>query len=132
VLTVDVVFDISPLNGWRRIEEVHTLPRRMRRMLAMDRVAGVIDVSLTDNTHEVVISYPALQPDVNGIHKIVIMPRYARHLGNLLIEYAAAAEAKTNREVVKSNFSTGESGSVPLQTKRSDGISGDPESPDQV
>jgi len=70
-------------------------------MLEMDRVAGVIEVSLTDDTHEVVISYPASQPNANGIHEIVIMPRYARHLGNLLIEYAAAAEAKTKRQVVK-------------------------------
>ena len=79
------------------MEELHTLPQRKRRMLEMDRVAGVIDVSLTDNTHEVVISYPATPPGTNGTHEIVIMPRYARHLGNLLIEYAAAAEAKTKR-----------------------------------
>ena len=65
----------------------------------MDRVAGVIDVSLTDDTREIIIRHPASQPDANGIHEIVIMPRYARHLGNLLIEYAAAAEAKTNRRV---------------------------------
>lgn len=65
----------------------------------MDRVAGVIDVSLAENSHEVVISYPASMPNSNGVHEIVIMPRYARHLGNLLIEYAAAAEAKTNRRV---------------------------------
>jgi hypothetical protein len=64
-------------------------------MLEMDRVAGVIDVSLTDNTHEVVISYPASQPDANGIHEIVIMPRYARHLAQVLIEYAGIAEAKS-------------------------------------
>ena len=67
-------------------------------MLEMDRVAGVIDVSLTENTHEVVISHPASRPNANGIQEIVIMPRYARHLGNLLIEYAAAAEAKTKNK----------------------------------
>jgi hypothetical protein len=63
----------------------------------MDKVAGVIDVSLTDDTHEVVISYPASKPNTNGVHEIVIMPRYARHLAHVLIEYAAAAEAKTKK-----------------------------------
>jgi NACalpha-BTF3-like transcription factor len=99
VLTVDVAFYISPFGGWRRIEGSHTLPRQMKRMLDMDKVAGVIDVSLTDNTHEVVISYPDSRPNANGVHEIVIMPRYARHLAQVLIEYAAAAEAKTNRRV---------------------------------
>jgi hypothetical protein len=70
-------------------------------MLEMDKVAGVIDVSLTENTHEVVISYPASRPNANGVHEIVIIPRYARHLAQVLIEYAAAAEAKTKRQAVK-------------------------------
>jgi hypothetical protein len=61
----------------------------------MDRVAGVIEVSLTDETHEVLISHPASQPNIGGTHEIAIMPRYARHLAHLLIEYADAAEAET-------------------------------------
>jgi NACalpha-BTF3-like transcription factor len=120
VHTVDVVFDISPLKGWRRIEELHTLPRQMKRMLEMDKVAGVIDVSLTDNNHEVVISYPASRPNANGIQEIVIMPRYARHLGNLLIEYAAAAEAKTKTHVVQNYLQDKKNGSATLRTRRCD------------
>jgi hypothetical protein len=95
VHTVDVVFDISSLNGWRRIEELHTVPRQKRRMLEMDRVAGVIEVSLIDDTHEVVISYPASKPNSSGVHEIVIMPRYARHLAQVLIEYADISEAES-------------------------------------
>ena len=80
----------------------------------MDRVAGVIDVSLTDNTQEIVISYPASKPNANGVHEIVIIPRYARHLGNLLIEYAAAAEAKTKRHAVRSYLQDKKNGSASL------------------
>ena len=59
----------------------------------MDRVAGMIEVSLTDETPEVVMRVPASPSDTKGKHEIVIMPRYARHLAHLLIEYADAAEA---------------------------------------
>jgi len=53
----------------------------------------MIEVSLTDETPEVVMRYPASPSDAKGQHEIVILPRYARHLANLLIEYADAAEA---------------------------------------
>lgn len=60
----------------------------------MERVAGVIEVSLNYDTHEIVIRHPGLRADVDGSHEIAIMPRYARHLAHLLMEYAATAEAE--------------------------------------
>jgi len=59
----------------------------------MDRVAGIVEVWRTDGTHEVVISHPALKSDDNGTGQIAFSPRSARHLAQLLIEYAADAEA---------------------------------------
>lgn len=59
----------------------------------MDKVAGVIEVSLADETPEIVMKYPATPSDSEGKHEIAIMPRYARHLANLLLEYANAADA---------------------------------------
>jgi hypothetical protein len=60
----------------------------------VDRVAGVLEVWRTDDTHEVVISHPALKPDSKGNGQIAFSPRSARHLAHLLIEYAADAEAE--------------------------------------
>ncbi len=60
----------------------------------MDKVAGVLEVGRTDDTYEIVISYPALKPDANGFGHIVVLPRQARHLANLLIEQATYAEAE--------------------------------------
>ena len=60
----------------------------------MDRVAGVLEVGRTDDTHEIVISHPALKPDANGFGHIIISTRNARHLAQLLIEHAADAEAE--------------------------------------
>lgn len=58
----------------------------------MDEVAGFLEVGRTDDTHEVVIRYrnPAL--DVNGTVRIVVSPRHARYLANLLTEHATYAE----------------------------------------
>jgi len=64
----------------------------------MDEVAGVIEVSLTDEIPEMVMRCPATPSDSKGKHEIAILPRYARHLANLLVEYAEAAEASTERK----------------------------------
>ncbi len=58
----------------------------------MDKVAGFLEVGRTDNTHEIVISFPGLKADGSGVARIVLSPRYARHLANLLIEHATCAE----------------------------------------
>lgn len=71
----------------------------------MDRVAGFLEVGRTDNTHEIVISFPELKPDANGASRIVLLPRYARHLANLLIEHATYAEGEAVDMLPKSSKS---------------------------
>lgn len=62
----------------------------------MDKVAAVLEVTRTDDTQEVVIIHPDLKPDASGVGRLVFSPRHARHLANLLVEHAAAAEAEAN------------------------------------
>jgi hypothetical protein len=62
----------------------------------MERVAGVLEVWRTDDTHQIVINHPNSKPDAKGACRIVISPRHARHLAHLLIEEAADAEAEAN------------------------------------
>jgi len=61
----------------------------------MDRVAGRIEISLSDEIPEVILRYPTYPSAAKGTHEIVILPRQARHLAHLLIEYADAAEVDT-------------------------------------
>jgi hypothetical protein len=60
----------------------------------MDKVAAVLEVTRTDDTQEVVLIHPDLKPDASGVGRLVFSPRHARHLANLLVEHAAAAEAE--------------------------------------
>lgn len=60
----------------------------------MEKVAGFLEVERTDDTHEIVISHPTLEPDEQGMARIVFSTRYARHLANLLVEQATYAEAE--------------------------------------
>jgi hypothetical protein len=60
----------------------------------MDRVAGVLEISRTDDTHEIVISLPAWKKDADGRGRVMFSSRYARHLANLLLEHATYAEAE--------------------------------------
>ena len=68
----------------------------------MDKVAGFLEVGRTDDTHEIVIGLPASKPDAKGAARIVLSPRYARHLANLLAEHAAYAEAEAAGMLPKS------------------------------
>jgi hypothetical protein len=60
----------------------------------VDKVAGFSGVERTDDTREIAISNTALKADSNGLGRIVLSPRYARHLANLLIEHASYAQAE--------------------------------------
>jgi hypothetical protein len=60
----------------------------------VDKVGGIIEVTRTTDTHEIIISRPALQPASDGHSLITLSPRYARHLANVLIEHATCAEAE--------------------------------------
>lgn len=60
----------------------------------MEMIGGILKVSLTDDTNEVVISHPISRPNSEGMLEIVILPRYARHLAHVLIEHADLAETE--------------------------------------
>jgi len=68
----------------------------------VDKVAGFLEVGRTDDTHEIVIRLPDSKPDANGAARIVLSPRYARHLANLLAEHAVCAEAEATGMLPKS------------------------------
>jgi hypothetical protein len=50
------------------------------------QIPGFLEVQRTDDTHEIVISHPVLNPDIGGLIHFTLLPRYARHSANLLIE----------------------------------------------
>jgi hypothetical protein len=60
----------------------------------VDKVAGFLEVGRTNDTYEIVIKLPASKLDANDTTRILLSPRYARHLANLLIENATCAEAE--------------------------------------
>jgi hypothetical protein len=62
----------------------------------VDKVAGFLEVGRTEDAQQIVIKLPELKPDASGAARIVLSPRYARHLANLLIEHAAFAEAQAD------------------------------------
>jgi hypothetical protein len=45
----------------------------------VDKVVGLLEVGRTDDTHEIVIKYPYLKPDANGIGRIVFLPCRVPH-----------------------------------------------------
>lgn len=65
-------------------------------MRSVDKIAGFLIIERTDDTHEVVISHPALKPDADGLIRIKLLPRQARHLANVLLENASYAEAESD------------------------------------
>ena len=74
---------------------MHTSHLREDKRLTIDRVAGVVDVWRTDDTHEIIINH-RLKPDANAVCQLVLSPRYARHLAQVLIAHAANAEAEVS------------------------------------
>lgn len=90
----------------------------------MDKVAGVLEVTRTEDTQEVVIIHPDLKPDANGVGRLVFSPRHARYLANLLIEHAAAAEAEATMSAAKRTgnltFAPGPAGKDSQRDKRGD------------
>jgi hypothetical protein len=77
-------------------------PSLERRRLKLDKVAGFLEVDRTNDTHEVIINNPTLKPDPNHLGAILLSPRHARHLANVLIEYATYAEAEAAGRNVES------------------------------
>jgi hypothetical protein len=75
------------------VDELLTLRLGEARRPRLDKVAGLLKVERTYDTHEIVISYPVASQHAPGTGEIRLLPRYARHLANLLIEQATYAEA---------------------------------------
>jgi hypothetical protein len=71
----------------------------------LEKVAGFLEVSLIDNGQKIVIKVPGLKPDASGAARIVLSPRYARHLANLLIEHAMTAEAQLDDSLCRARQS---------------------------
>jgi hypothetical protein len=61
----------------------------------MERIGGILTVSVTEDTREIMISHAVSEPNSEKTHEIVIMPRYARHLAHVLLEQADIAEAES-------------------------------------
>jgi hypothetical protein len=55
-------------------------------------MAGVLEVGVNPDTHEVVINHPDLQPDANGVGHIIFSPAQALALAATLMKQAAAAQ----------------------------------------
>ena len=68
----------------------------------VEKVAGFLEIGRTKDTQEIVIKLPELKPDARGMARIVLSPRYARHLANVLIENATYAEAESSGTVPNS------------------------------
>jgi hypothetical protein len=60
----------------------------------MERVAGFLEIDRTGDTHEIVMTHSLSKRDANGLVRIVLQPRHARHFANLLVENATCAEAE--------------------------------------
>src|SRR5208337_3311997 len=74
----------------------YSLPRKAWRA-TVDKVGGILEVRLTDGNRRIVIRHPDLKPDAKGATRIVLSPRHARHLANLLVEHAEYCEAEAER-----------------------------------
>lgn len=44
----------------------------------MDKIAGVLEVGISEDGREVVVNHPDLMPDANGVGHIVFSPNQAR------------------------------------------------------
>jgi len=65
----------------------------------VDKVAGFLEVGRIEDAQQIVIEVPGLTPDASGAARIVLSPRYARHLANLLIEHATFAETQADDQM---------------------------------
>jgi hypothetical protein len=48
------------------------------------KVAGYLEVGISDDGREIIVNHPDLRPDVNGVGHIVFSPNQARSLAKLL------------------------------------------------
>jgi len=58
----------------------------------MEKVAGILEVCRTDDGSKIAIKHPEVHSDGNGMSRIVLSHRQARHFANVLIMHAGEAE----------------------------------------
>jgi len=63
----------------------------------LEKVAGHLEVSLTEDAHSISLKMLDWSPDEHGAVRIDLSPRYARHLASLLLLKAEDAEEAGER-----------------------------------
>ena len=58
----------------------------------MENVVPDLEVGLSNDNCQVVINFRNSKPNARGLRQIKLIPRKARYLANLLIDYATEAE----------------------------------------
>jgi hypothetical protein len=58
----------------------------------VEKVTGGSEVGLANDNCRVVINYRDAKPNASGVRHIILQPRHARYLANLLTDYATEAE----------------------------------------
>jgi hypothetical protein len=71
---------------------IERLPGKETLVETLERVAGHLEVSLTDDARLIALKLLKWRPDGDGAARILLSPRDARHLASLLIIRAEDAE----------------------------------------
>jgi hypothetical protein len=71
----------------------------VERRELVERVAGVLEVYLTRDGSKIAISQCGVKADAIEMSRIVLSPRQARHLANVLIMHSDEAEEKTDERL---------------------------------
>ena len=61
----------------------------------MEKVMGGVEVGFASDDCHVLLAYREVKPNASGVRKVVLSPRSARYLANLLVDYATVAEANS-------------------------------------
>lgn len=64
----------------------------------MEKVVDIVEVCRTREGGKIAIKHQGLKADVNGVSRIVLSPRHARHFTIVLIMHAGEAEDEEARK----------------------------------
>jgi hypothetical protein len=67
----------------------------------MDKVAGILEVGLAQDNLHIVVNRLGSSPDLSKLGDIVLTPRHARYLANLLLDSAEHIETIDKRRGTK-------------------------------
>lgn len=74
------------------VNESNTVLQLQRRRLRLEKVILGLEVGLTNDRCRVEIVHRDTAQNSSGTGSIVLLPRHARYLANLLVDYATEAE----------------------------------------